>query len=131
MTTLKVGIASYEKMKKRSIEIALGEYKPKRGEPKIWFTSIESAARVLSGDKRALLGLISTQRPNFISALAEMSGRSTNNLSRALKTMTRLGLVTMEIKDRGRKAPRFPYDDILLDIPIPAPTTASIAQAAF
>jgi predicted transcriptional regulator len=130
MTTLKIGIASYEKMKKRTMDIARGEYKPKRGEPKIWFTSIQSAARVLSGDNRVLLGLISTQRPNSIAELAEMSGRSANNLSRTLKTMTRLGLVTMEKKDKGRKAPRFPYDDILLDIPIPTSTSASVVQAA-
>lgn len=130
MTTLKIGIASYEKMKKRTMDIARGEYKPKRGEPKIWFTSIQSAARVLSGDNRVLLGLIATQRPNSIAELAEMSGRSANNLSRTLKTMTRLGLVTMEKKDKGRKAPRFPYDDILLDIPIPTSTSASVVQAA-
>lgn len=130
MTTLKIGIASYEKMKKRTMDVARGEYKPKRGEPKIWFTSIQSAARVLSGDNRVLLGLISTQRPNSIAELAEMSGRSANNLSRTLKTMTRLGLVTMEKKDKGRKAPRFPYDDILLDIPIPTSTSASVVQAA-
>lgn len=127
MSTLKIGIASYEKMKKRTMDIASGKYKPKRGEPKIWFTSIQSAARVLSGDNRVLLGLIATQRPNSIAELAEMSGRSANNLSRTLKTMTRLGLVTMEKKDKGRKAPRFPYDDILLDIPIPTSTTAHAA----
>ena len=124
MTTLKIGISSYEKMKKRTMDIARGKYKPKRGEPRIWFTSIQSAARVLSGDNRVLLGLIATRRPNSIAELAEMSGRSANNLSRTLKTMTRLGLVTMEMKDKGRKAPRFPYDDILLDIPIPTPSTA-------
>ena len=70
MTTLKIGIASYEKMKKRSMDIARGAYKPKRGEPKIWFTSMQSAARVLSGDNRALLGLIATQRPDSIAELA-------------------------------------------------------------
>lgn len=126
MTTLKIGIASYEKMKKRTMDIARGEYTPTRGEPKIWFTSIQSAARVLSGDNRVLLGIIASNRPNSIAELAEMSGRSANNLSRTLKTMTRLGLVTMEKKDKGRKAPRFPYDDILLDIPIPTSATASV-----
>jgi predicted transcriptional regulator len=72
------------------------------------------------------LGIIVSNRPNSIAELAAMSGRSANNLSRTLKTMTRLGLVTMEKKDKGRKAPRFPYDDILLDIPIPTSATASV-----
>ncbi len=130
MTTLKVGIASYEEMKERTMAIARGEYKPKRGEPKVWFTSLQSAARVLSFDNRILLGLIAEQRPDSIAELARLSGRSANNLSRTLKTMARLGLVTMEKKKRGRKAPRFSYDDIMLDIPIPIGKAAHMVQAA-
>ena len=42
MTTLKVGIASYEEMKARTLRIARGEHRVAPGEPKIWFTSTES-----------------------------------------------------------------------------------------
>ena len=35
-----------------------GEYKPKPGEPKIWFTSMKSVAEVLSDQNRALLKVI-------------------------------------------------------------------------
>ncbi len=35
MTTLKIGIATYDQMKARTIAIAKGEHKPKRGEPKV------------------------------------------------------------------------------------------------
>ncbi len=129
MTTLKVGIASYEDMKERTMAIARGAYRPGRGEPKVWFTSMQSAARVLSHDNRVLLGLIAERRPNSIAELALLSGRSPNNLSRTLKTMARLGLVTMEKKDRGRKAPRFPYDDIKLDIPIPVRNQTPVIAA--
>ena len=48
MRTLRVGIASYEQMKARTLAIARGKYKPAAGEPKVWFTSAESFARVLS-----------------------------------------------------------------------------------
>ena len=48
MSTLKVGIATYEDMMARTLAIARGERTPKRTKPKIWFTSMESAARVLS-----------------------------------------------------------------------------------
>ena len=58
MRTLRVGIASYEQMKARTIAIARGEYRPAAGEPKVWFTSAESFARVLSERNRALLGVI-------------------------------------------------------------------------
>lgn len=42
---IKVGIISKEDYIKRTIAIAKGEHKPKRGEPKIWFDSLEEAIR--------------------------------------------------------------------------------------
>ncbi len=48
MTTLKAGIASYEEMKKRTMRIARGERRAAAAEPRIWFTSIESFAKILS-----------------------------------------------------------------------------------
>ena len=50
MKTLKIGIASYDRMKARTVAIARGEHKPARGEPTVWFTSIESPiGRVAAG----------------------------------------------------------------------------------
>ena len=46
MKTLKVGIATYEQMKGRTLAVARGEHKPGRAEPRVWFTSMESFARV-------------------------------------------------------------------------------------
>jgi predicted transcriptional regulator len=43
--TLHVGIAGYETMKSRTMAIARGQLKPKRDDPKVWFTSIESFAK--------------------------------------------------------------------------------------
>ena len=48
MKTLLVGIASHDQMEARTMAIASGEHKPARGEPTVWFTSIESFAKVLS-----------------------------------------------------------------------------------
>lgn len=58
MKILRIGIASYQKMKERTMAIACGELKPGNDEPKLWFTSIESLARVLSDKNRTLLNLI-------------------------------------------------------------------------
>ena len=41
MTTLKVGIASYEDMKARTMAVARGERRIAPDEPKVWFTSTE------------------------------------------------------------------------------------------
>ena len=120
MTTLKVGIASYEDMKARTLAIARGERKPLRGEPKVWFTSVESFAKVLSERNRALLELIAKQEPDSLAELAKLSGRAKSNLSRTLRTLERYGLVHLRKGDRGRITPRVPYSDIVLDLPIGA-----------
>ncbi len=49
MRTLRVGIASDEQLMARTLAIARGENKPAAGDPKIWFTSAESFARILIG----------------------------------------------------------------------------------
>ena len=71
MKTLKIGISGYERMKARTMTIARGEHKPARGEPAVWFTSIGSFAKILSGRNRELPATIARQRPR---SLAEFSG---------------------------------------------------------
>ena len=64
MKKLVVGIASSGALRKRSMAIAKGEYVPKRGEPKVWFSSLESFAKVLSERNVELLNLIAEHQPN-------------------------------------------------------------------
>ena len=116
MKTLKIGIASHDRMKARTMAIARGEHKPARGEPMVWFTSIESFARVLSGRNRELLALIAREKPDSLTELAELAGRNKSNLSRTLKTMSRYGLVELTEGQRGTLVPRVPYDRVSLDI---------------
>ena len=118
MKKLKVGIASFDQYRKRTMAIARGEFKPAAGEPKVWFTSIESFARVLSDKNRELLALIAQTEPESMNELAEKTGRARSNLSRTLRTMERYGLVRF-IKGPGRQvAPRVHYSDIVLDMPL-------------
>ena len=95
MKPLVIGILPQEKMRERVLEIARGERKPKPGEPKVWFTSMRSLADVLSDDNRALLRVISDQKPESIAALAVMTRRTPGNLSRTLKTMSNDGIVDL------------------------------------
>ena len=48
MKVLKIGIASLDEMRARTMAIARGELKLRRDDPKIWFTSAESIAKVLA-----------------------------------------------------------------------------------
>lgn len=95
MKKIVIGIMPQEKIRERIYAIAKGEYKPKSGEPKVWFTSMKSLAEVLSDENRALLNVIRNRQPKSISSLAEITGRKQSNLSRTLKTMSNYGFVEM------------------------------------
>ena len=96
MKTIVIGVMSQELIRARTIAIANGEYKPKAGEPKIWFTSMKSVAEVLSDQNRALLKVIRETNPASMAVLAKTTGRQPGNLSRTLKTMSRYGLVDLQ-----------------------------------
>jgi predicted transcriptional regulator len=117
MTTLKIGIAGYDEMKARTMRIARGE-RPWRGAPKVWFTSTESFAKVLSAGNRNLLRIIAEKTPGSLDELAELTGRRKSNLSRTLKTMEGYGLVRLERGARGRVAPKVVHDRVELELPL-------------
>jgi predicted transcriptional regulator len=101
--TIKIGIISRENYKNRTMAIARGQYKPKRGEPKIWFESVQSMAQVLSSENQELLRIIKKQKPESLKQLEAVSGRKRSNLSRTLKTMSRYGIVDLIKQDRTIK----------------------------
>jgi predicted transcriptional regulator len=76
MTTLKVGIASYEDMKARTMAIARGERRISPDEPKTWFTSTDSFAKVLSAGNRDLLRPIAEQAPGSLNERARITGKA-------------------------------------------------------
>jgi predicted transcriptional regulator len=118
MTTLKVGIASYEEMKARTMAVARGERRTVPDEPKVWFTSTESFAKVLSAGNRELLRIIAEKTPESLDELAELTGRAKSNLSRTLRTMEGYGLVRLERGERGRISPKVAHDRVELDLPL-------------
>ncbi len=115
---LRIGIATRAQMQARTRAIARGELKPGPTDPKVWFTSLESLAQVLSTPNQALLDLIRRARPESVSALAELSGREQGNLSRTLRTMERYGLVTLNKVD-NRIVPEVPYERFAVEVSLP------------
>ncbi len=128
MKTLKIGIADYGQMKERTLAIARGERKPTEGDPRVWFTSLESFAKVLSQRNRELLALIAREQPDSLTELAVLTGRNKSNLSRTLKTMSRYGLVELEKGRRGKLIPQVPYEQVRLDVSlISSPPARAVA----
>ena len=101
---IKIGIMAREDYKKRTMAIARGDYKPKRGEPKVWFESVQSMAQVLSTENQELLRIINKANPESLKDLEMVSGRKRSNLSRTLKTMSRYGIVDLVKQNRTVKA---------------------------
>jgi predicted transcriptional regulator len=104
MKAIVIGVMPQDQIRKRMLAIAKGEYKPKPGEPKIWFTSMRSVAEVLSDQNRALLKVIRETNPDSVAVLARTTGRQPGNLSRTLKTMSRYGLVDLR-REKGTLRP--------------------------
>ena len=120
MKKLIVGIASYDEMKARSLAIASGKHSPKRDEPKVWFTSLESFAKVLSKRNVELLQIITEHQPVGYKELEALSGRKIPSLSRTLKTMERYGLVRLEKGPDRKIIPHALYSDVELKYPLQA-----------
>ena len=110
MNVLKIGIASREEMKTRTMAVARGKLKPSEDDPKVWFTSIESLAQVLSTKNKMLLEIIKKAKPTSLAELARLSEREESNLSRTLHTMERYGFVILRKTEKGKLLVIAPYD---------------------
>lgn len=111
-----VGIASHQELRQRALQIARGERPRLKGEPKIWFTSLESMARILSEPNRKMLRIIDERRPTSLAELEAMTGRKVSNLSRTLKTMRQCGLVELRPGRRGALVPKVLIRDLRMDL---------------
>ncbi|MCB1935146.1 MAG: MarR family transcriptional regulator [Nitrosomonas sp.] len=96
MKKIVIGVMPQDKIRDRAISIARGTYKPKKGEPKVWFPTLKSVAEVLNENNRELLKIIAEARPESLTELAELSGRQKSNLSRTLKKMEQYGFVELK-----------------------------------
>lgn len=100
-----IGIMPLEQQRARTIAIARGEYRPQKGEPKIWFPSMASVSQVLSDENQNLLKVIAECHPESMKELAEITGRAQSNLSRTLKKMAAYGLVKLHESEGRRMVP--------------------------
>jgi predicted transcriptional regulator len=122
---LRVGVASYDGMKTRTLAVGRGERHVGPGESRVWFTSTESFAKVLSAGNRELLRVIADRAPGSLDELARMTGKAKSNLSRTLRTMEGYGLVRRERGERGRITPTVTHDRVELDLPLTSSRKAS------
>ncbi len=118
--TLRVGIAPREAIARYTRDVVAGRRKRTADDPDVWFTSVESFAKVLSDRNRGLLAMIAERQPDSIDALAAVSGRAKSNLSRTLHTMARYGLVRLEKGERRKVRPVVTFDKVELKLNVAA-----------
>ena len=111
---LKVGIATVQEQRARSLAIAAGTRQRGNDEPNVWFPSVSAMARVLSDENMALLKAIREQRPDSMDALAQVVGKHAPNVSRSLHAMAAYGLV--EFVRNGRSVtPQATFEHLLVE----------------
>jgi len=111
---MNIGIISRENYIKRTIAVANGLYKPRSGEPKIWFETLKSMAQILSSENQELLKLIIEHNPRSLTELEMISHRKKSNLSRTLKTLERYGIVELP-KKKGKLVPKVMATDFKVE----------------
>jgi predicted transcriptional regulator len=128
-STMRIRLGGEVAGARRTMRIARGAERVLTNEPKVWFTSTESFAKVLSAGNRELLRVIAEKMPASLDELAQLTGRKKSNLSRTLKTMEGYGLVRLDRGDRGRIVAKVVHDRVELDLPLTAatPPAAEIA----
>jgi len=115
----------YEGMTARTMAVARGVRRIPSSDPKVWFTSTESFARVLSAGNRELQRVIAEKAPGSLEELARITGKAKSNLSRTLRTMEGYGLVRLERGERGRITPKVMHERVELDLPLTLSRKAS------
>jgi predicted transcriptional regulator len=118
MKTLRIGIATLPELKARTLATAAGTHRPGRADPKLWFSSLEGLAKVLSEPNRRLLQLVAEHRPDSLAELSDLSGRAVSNLSRTVATMERFGLLRTRKGKAGRMAIRVGFRSVAIAVPI-------------
>ena len=73
---LRIGVSSKEAIRKRTIDIASGVLKPSEHDPKVWITTTQALAQLLSPENIGLLKIIQETHPASVSELARTTGVS-------------------------------------------------------
>lgn len=97
----RIGVMPEELIRKHMIDVATGKVEHNEGAPKFWFTSLIAVAHLLCKENIELLILMHKEKPNNLTELAEISGRSISNLSLTIKSLSSKGFVRIEKHGRA------------------------------
>ncbi|HCH0295954.1 TPA: transcriptional regulator [Vibrio parahaemolyticus] len=99
----RIGVMSEELIRKRMIDVATGKVAHDESAPKFWFTSLAAVSQLLCPENIELLILMDKEKPNNLTELSELSGRSLGNLSNTIKSLSAKGFVRVEKQGRATR----------------------------
>ena len=108
-----IGVMPENEFRQRVMAIVSNEYFPEENEPKIWFSSLNAVAQILSPEKLALLDVMDREKPESISQLARLAGRAVSNLSATLSTLEKHGFVK-KVKGKNCMKPVALYTEFVI-----------------
>lgn len=99
----RIGVMAEELIRKHMLDVASGKAKFDDGAPKFWFTSLSAVSQLLCKENIDLLIQMDREKPNNLSELAKLSGRSLSNLSHTIKSLSSKGFVRVEKDGRSSR----------------------------
>jgi predicted transcriptional regulator len=108
-----IGVMPENEFRQRVMAIVSNEYFPEENEPKIWFSSLNAVAQILSPENLALLDMMDREKPESISQLARLAGRAVSNLSATLSTLEKHGFVK-KVKGKNCMKPVALYTEFVI-----------------
>ncbi len=99
----RIGVMSEELIRSHMINVAMGKAEHNDESPKFWFTSLAAVSQLLCKENIELLILMDKEKPNNLTELAELSGRSLSNLSHTIKSLSSKGFVRVEKQGRASR----------------------------
>ena len=103
MTMLKVAIAPFDEMKEWTMRVVRGEVRREPGDPKLWFTTVESFVKTLSAGHREFLREIAEKHVSVsLDELSRMTGRKRSDFRGMLNKLAEMGLIEMHLRDGSR-----------------------------
>ncbi|EOV0854594.1 transcriptional regulator [Vibrio parahaemolyticus] len=75
----RIGIMSEDLIRRHMINVAAGNTTHNKHIPSLWFTSLDEASKLLCNENIELMILMSKEKPDSLSELAEISGHHTAN----------------------------------------------------
>ncbi len=108
-----IGVMPENEFRQRVMAIVSNEYLPEENESKIWFSSLNAVAQILSPENLALLDMMDREKPESISQLARLAGRAVSNLSATLSTLEKHGFVK-KVKGKNCMKPVALYTEFVI-----------------